>query len=88
MYVLNIVRLRGPIACHRLACAGLSTSFFPPRTRTGHKHTSFQNATPAGVRQEREHKLFNWSIIPTVHSHLIATPEADSGDTGRTYGER
>lgn len=30
MYVVNIVRLRGPIACHRLACARLSTSFFPP----------------------------------------------------------
>lgn len=88
MYVVNIVGLRGPIACHRLACAGLSTSSSPSAcTRTGHKHTSFQNAAPAGVRQVRLHQLFNWTIILTVHSHLIASPEAASGDRGTTYGE-
>lgn len=85
MYVVNIVRLRGPIACHRLASLPLSPP--PPAHAQGHKHTSFQNATPAGVRQVRAHQLFNWSIILTVHSHLIASPEAASGDTGTTYGQ-
>lgn len=28
MYVVNIVRLRGLIACHWLACTRLSTSYF------------------------------------------------------------
>lgn len=34
MYVVNIVRLRGPIACHRLACTGLSPSLFLKHAQT------------------------------------------------------
>lgn len=59
MYVVNIVRLRGLIACHWQACTGLSLS----HTCTNRKHTSFQNATEAGVHQGRKYKLFNWNII-------------------------
>lgn len=34
MYVVNIVQLRGPIACHRLARMRLSPSFFLVHTET------------------------------------------------------
>lgn len=65
MYVVNIVQLKGTIACHSLAC----TLFF--MHAQNHKHTSFPNATEADVLQRRKYKLFNWNIIPKVHSPLI-----------------
>lgn len=65
MYVVNIVQLKGTIACHSLAC----TLFF--MHAHNHKHTSFPNATEADVHQRRKYKLFNWNIIPKVLSHLI-----------------
>lgn len=67
MYVVNIVQLGGPIACHLLAC----TTLFLDHTRTNHKHTSFQNETEGSAHQGRKYKLFNGNIIQKVHSHLI-----------------
>lgn len=81
MYVVNIVLLRGRIACHWLACIVVFLSFSP--TRTNHKHTLYQIATEAVVHQLWKYKLFKLNIFPKVHSHLIAVPKADRGITGR-----
>ena len=76
LYVVNIVRQRGPIACHRLACLGaLSHSLTHTHTHTNQPYIHLvQNATKAGVRRGMESKLFIGNIIEEVHSHLIVTP--------------
>lgn len=82
MYVVNIVWLRGSIACHWLACTWLSPCFSLKHAETI-STISFQNATDTGVHQGRKYKLFNWNIILKVRSHLIVNPKVDIRITGR-----
>lgn len=85
MYVVNIVSAEGS---DRVPPTGLRRALylFHSHARRSHKHTSFQNATQAGVRRERRHKLFNRNIIPMVHSHPIVIPKADIGTRGGCMG--
>lgn len=85
MYVVNIVRLRGPIACHRLACAALSPALFLKHAQTV--------STPHSKTRQRlvcaRGGGINYSagiLFQKVHSHLIVIPDADMGITGQMYG--
>lgn len=66
MYVVNIVRLRGPIACHRLACARLSTSFFLMHAGAiSTPHSKMQHRLVCAERGGINYSigiLFRWSI--------------------------
>lgn len=82
MHVVNIVRLRGPIACHRLACSGLSPSLCLIHAQTiSPPHSKMRQSlvyTKGGSINYSTGILFQ-----KVHSHLIVIPKAGVGITGR-----
>lgn len=81
MYVVNIVQLWGPIACHRLACAGFAPSLFVIHAQTISIPYSKMRQRLVSTKGES----MNYSIgilFQKVHSHLIVIPKSYVGIAG------